>query len=445
MTFESAAHRAARPQGPPDMRTRPFRAAVLTAALLLTLPATALAGTISGAAFQDADRDGVRDVGESALSDQRIYLYDAAGAYHGNALTAADGTYAFNDIADGDYRLSYSASSWWALRENWVPTTTAAGGLRPDLHVTLSGAATANFGWRQIVRSTDPAAPITTYAGGNGLTVKSYNDVVPAFAVYQAVMAGTVGIEAPRVEIRFGIGTATATGSSVATVDGRYSGFGAICTVAYLTWLDGGDTALSHEYGHAWSLYHALMTQQDSTFAGYLRARGLEGDARVDSSYGWDRMEMIAEDYRQLLGSPSARVATQTNRDIPAAASVSGLREFLATTFTTPPSGSGTSPTPSALTATGLAMNPSPVRTSGTAGFTLSDRAAVTATVTTSSGALVKTLIDGASRDAGAVAATWNRTNTAGKKVGRGTYRLVVSARAADGRTASGSVTFSVQ
>lgn len=429
------------------MRTRPFRAALLAAALLLPLPAVAAAGTISGTAFQDADRDGVRDAGDTTLGDQRIYLYDAAGAYQGNALTDPDGTYAFSELADGEYRVAYAASSWWAVREDWVPTTTANGNLRPDLAVSLQGTATANFGWRQIVKSTDSSAPISTYTGSNGLTVKSYNDVVPAFTLYQAVIAGTVGIEAPRVEIRFGIGTATATGSSVAKVDGRYSGFGAIATVAYLTWLDGGDTALSHEYGHAWSLYHAYITQQDPTFAGYLRARGLEGDARVDSTYAWDRMEMVAEDYRQLLGSPSARVATQTNREIPAAAAVPGLRDFLATTFTTAPAGGGSepAPTPVALTTTGVAMNPSPVRTSGTAGFTLSDRAAVTATITTSSGALVKTLLDGVTSDAGAVSATWNRTNSAGKKVARGTYKLVVSARAADGRTASGAVSFSVQ
>jgi len=428
------------------MRIRPFRAAVLTAALLFTLPAAALAGTISGTAFEDADRDGVRDAGETTLSDQRIYLFDAAGTYQANVLTAADGSYAFSALADGEYQVSYAASSWWSLRENWVPTTTA-GSLRPEISVRLAGSATANFGWRQIVRSTDAAAPLSVYAGGNGLTVKSYNDVVPAFAIYQAVMAGTVGIEAPRVEIRFGIGTATATGSSVAKVDGRYSGFGAICTVAYMTWLDAGDTALSHEYGHAWSLYHAYMTQQDPTFGSYLKARGLEGDARVDSSYPWDRMEMIAEDYRQLLGSPSARLGTQTNRDIPAAASVPGLRDFLATTFTTPPTtpDPGPSPTPSELTATSLAMNPSPVRTTGTAAFTLSDRAAVTATVTTSSGTVVKTLLDNATRDAGAVSAMWNRTNSAGKKVARGTYRVVVSARAADSRTASAATSFSVQ
>jgi hypothetical protein len=46
---------------------------------------------------------------------------------------------------------------------------------------------------------------------------------------------------------------------------------------------------------------------------------------------------MIAEDYRQLFGTASARAVTQMNRDIPDAKDVPGLEVFLAGAFTAPP------------------------------------------------------------------------------------------------------------
>ena len=35
---------------------------------------------------------------------------------------------------------------------------------------------------------------------------------------------------------------------------------------------------MSHEYGHAWSLYYDTIVQQEGTLASYLKARGLDGD-----------------------------------------------------------------------------------------------------------------------------------------------------------------------
>ena len=115
----------------------------------------------------------------------------------------------------------------------------------------------------------------------------------------------------------------------------------------WLAWLDHGESTLFHEYGHAWSLYHAHVTQQDTSFARYLAARGIAGDPRLDTSHAWDVRELIAEDYRQLFGTPGARAEAQENRDLPAAAAVPGLRDFLATTWTTAPAPAPT-PTPDA-------------------------------------------------------------------------------------------------
>jgi hypothetical protein len=117
---------------------------------------------------------------------------------------------------------------------------------------------------------------------------------------------------------------------------GPYDQFTATSDVSYLSWLD-GDNELFHEYGHAWSLYFAYIVQQDPTMRAYLAARGLTGDVRLNSSYGWSVRELIAEDYRQLFGTPSAQAAAQMNREISPAADVVGLKSFLATGFTAQP------------------------------------------------------------------------------------------------------------
>ena len=118
--------------------------------------------------------------------------------------------------------------------------------------------------------------------------------------------------------------------------NGVYTSYHATVYVPYVSWLDSGDRTLFHEYGHAWSLYYAHIVQQDPTLSAYLEARGVAGDARVGTSYGWDPKEMIAEDYRQLFGSPNARQGGQINTDLPPAQDVAGLAEFLRDTFTNP-------------------------------------------------------------------------------------------------------------
>src|SRR5207248_2590607 len=128
-----------------------------------------------------------------------------------------------------------------------------------------------------------------------------------------------------------------------------YSGYSDTMYVTYDTWIMNGDVTLVHEYGHAWSKYNADITQQDPSFASYLKARGLTGNPNLGTSWMWEPSELIAEDYRQLFGTPGSASYPQANTDIPAAASVAGLRSFLQSTFTTSPSSGGsTSTAPSA-------------------------------------------------------------------------------------------------
>ena len=318
--------------------SRPLLAIVFSLVALATIgggsAVAAGTSTIQGTVFKDLNRNGVQDAGEAPLASQELSLYDGGGQYLGDTSSDTAGVYRFSGLADGAYRVQFASPSWWALRDEWVPTTT--GSIQPRRNVSLAGTATADFGWRPIVRSTDLLAPISTYVGGNGLRVESFDDVVPAREIYDAVMQGTVGAEAPYVTIRFDYGTSASTTAGWQGAPGSYSNYRAVCYDNYVSWLQ-GDVGVSHEYGHAWTRYNDTIVRQEGDLRSYLKARGLETDSRVNSSYAWSASELAAEDYGQLLGSPTARSAPQTNRELPPASEVSGLLEFLRDTFTTPP------------------------------------------------------------------------------------------------------------
>ena len=285
------------------------------------------AGTLGGFLFREQDRDGVLETGDSPLAGAYVYLYDHAGRYVRNVVTDSTGWYAFTGLADGTYTAEIAPVSWNPFKQDWVPDTT--GSLFPRRTVALSGTARADLGARRIVRSTSAARRSPPTSGRAGLTVKSYDDVVPAREVHDRLAAGTLlGSEAATVTVRFDYASSGLTSSLLVQSNGVYTEYRATSDVTWASWLR-GDAELFHEYGHAWSMYYASLTQQDSTLRAYLEARGLAGEPRVGSSYAWEPGEMIAEDYRQLFGTQTAQAAEQTNRDIAPARDVPGLREFL--------------------------------------------------------------------------------------------------------------------
>jgi hypothetical protein len=214
----------------------------------------------------------------------------------------------------------------------------------------------------------------------------------------------------------------------------------------YLSWVDTGDKVLFHEYGHAWSGYYANLAQQDPSFSGYLQARGLAGDTRINSSYRWAVGEMIAEDYRQLFATPAAAAYPQMNQDIPRAADVAGLRDYLSSTFRQSVSAPAPAPAPAPAAAPvvkGLAMNPAPVKTTGTASFTTSTDAAVTVDILDSKGQVIRRLLNAAPKTAGSISTLWDRKTTSGAKAVRGTYTVAVRAESSAG-VGTSAVAFSV-
>jgi hypothetical protein len=416
--------------------------AVMAVLILLTASSPAAAagtGSISGTVYKDLNRDGIQQPDDLPLAGQQLYLFSGTGAYLGTTLADDAGRYQFTGLTDADYRVDCEAS---ALEADWVPTTT--GSVYPYAYVHLAGSGTVDFGWRPIVRSTDLNSPLSTFVGTNGLRVETFNDALSATDIYDDLMTGSlVGAEASSVTLRFGYGNTNATATSVAQSNGVYSGYHAISTVSYASWLNGGDQALFHEYGHAWSLYYAFMIQQDPNLSAYLKARGLAGDLRVNSSYGWAARELIAEDYRQLFGSANARALAQANQELPPASEAPGLAEFLAAAFTQPP-GSPQPPAPPPLAVEALSVTPAPVTTSGTVSFTLSVEAAVTVKILNKRGTVVRTLLSNLTEPGGSVNVAWDRRNAKGRKVAAGTYTARVSAVDSSGASVVATKKFSV-
>ena len=400
-------------------------------------------GTISGRTFEDMNRNGVFDSGDSVLANQHIYLIDGTGqTYLGQAFSDASGNFAFTGLADASYLVEYAGDSATALQENWVPTTT--GSLHPKVLVNLAGNASVNFGWRPIVRST--SGPLSSYTAPDGLVVNVYDDAANAQSVYQTLMTGsTVGKEASAVTISVDETSNTFTTTVSVESGSTYTGYSAFVHINWDDYLGDLDNALFHEYGIAWHLYYAYMVQQDPTLSSYLQARGLAGNPNLNSSWMWNQDEIFAEDYRELFGSPAGQAAPQMNTQIPLASQVPGLESFLASTYQQPPAGAAptqTSPPPVSLS--GLSVSPQPVKSSANMSFLQSVAATDTVTIVNAAGTMVKTLLASAAEGQGRVSMSWNRLSTNGKRVPSGSYTLAVTATDANGHTATATAAFSV-
>jgi hypothetical protein len=161
-----------------------------------------------------------------------------------------------------------------------------------------------------------------------GWTPQQIDDLLKPNA-YQLSLVG------PRLTIRVQTQYSSQTATSAGGSGGLYTSYSA---VIYLkadsnAFVQQPQSVLAHEYGHAWTLYHFYLTQQGS-WASWLAFRGLAADPRLDTSYVWNRMEIIAEDYRLLFGTPSAVAgATPLNPYITDARAIPGYRDWLVTAW----------------------------------------------------------------------------------------------------------------
>lgn len=311
---------------------------------------------ISGHMYQDLNRNSRQDSGEAVFANQTIYIFDNTGAYLGATNSDASGYYSFTGLSDGTYKVVIAPVSWQLLRMNWLPSTSdgSQGSLSPNHIVSLTGSADVSFPLRPIKWSTDPKAPLASETEPNGMVIATYNDVVTPSLLYQTLQKGTLyGKEAQFATLRFGLESYGGdTTSAYTTTNGVSTNFSASSYVTYASWLN-NDGQLFHEYGHAWSLYYDTIVQQDDgNMTGYLKARGLYGDTRVNSTYAWNAKEMIADDYRILFGTPSAAGYAHLNTDIPQPQDVPGLKAYLAGAFMAVPTDTAPPSAPTALVST---------------------------------------------------------------------------------------------
>jgi len=69
-------------------------------------------GTLSGKVYTDANNNGVLDSGEAGNNGLQVRVYDASGAWIGQAVTDATGQFVISNLNDGeDYRLQYTVAT----------------------------------------------------------------------------------------------------------------------------------------------------------------------------------------------------------------------------------------------------------------------------------------------------------------------------------------------
>lgn len=228
-------------------------------------------------------------------------------------------------------------------------TTTTATTATPTLTTTTTATTTAASTTTTTAATTTtttttataPPTIVSQLVTPEGATIQVYSDAVGGWTAQKiydllAPNAYQLSLIGPALTIKVSAQWASSTTTSVNLVGGVYTGYKAntyLQANGTSAFSNQPDAIIAHEYGHAWSLYHLYITQQGD-WTSYLRARGLSGNTNLDTSYMWNRKEILAEDYRLLFGTTSAQdEMTQMNYLIPDARQVAGLKAFLSDTW----------------------------------------------------------------------------------------------------------------
>ena len=159
--------------------------------------------------------------------------------------------------------------------------------------------------------------------------------------IYTMLKANAVDLDktAPTLTVKVQDTYASQATTSAGKSGDRYTTFSAIMYLKGVssTFASSPDSILAHEYGHVWSDYHLYLSQQRD-WTGYIGARNFENETRLDTSYTWDRREILAEDYRLLFGSSTAisQRPQHMNSYIADPRNVTGLRDYLFGPWRTP-------------------------------------------------------------------------------------------------------------
>lgn len=272
---------------------------------------------------------GVFTVGGTAADDRGVARVDVRS--DGGSWSTASGT--------TSWQRSLDASSWSAgthLIE--ARSVDGAGNVSPSASVTVQVAAPAPpppspTGDPSIAPDTQgtwtsPEGAVISVATAGNFTIRGIYQLL----LENSAAAGDLHRIAPNLTIRV---QDTYASSANTTAVGGPDGYVSVQTTIWLKGVDStfslsADAVFAHEYGHAWTMHH-LYFGEGGDWAPYHQARGIAGDARLETSYRWSNGEIIADDYRLLFGSAAA-VAQRPNHlnwEIAAPGDVPGLRDFL--------------------------------------------------------------------------------------------------------------------
>lgn len=177
----------------------------------------------------------------------------------------------------------------------------------------------------------EATTPNQVLVSPEGTRIEVYTASVTAQSVYDVLLANGLSPEiGANLTVRVGDGFMNYVSASI----GTGGAFAAVLSLNADDFASYPNYIVGHEYGHIYAHYYRGLVWGGS-WASYLDARGLAGDSRLESSYKWRTSEIFAEDYRQLLASAEAwsEGHYQGNWDIPLASEVTGLKEFLCTTW----------------------------------------------------------------------------------------------------------------
>jgi len=226
--------------------------------------------------------------------------------------------------------------------------------------------------------SAEASDAVAVYTAPNGFKVVSYartwSDINKLKSVYEELLRNTHGEEFKLLtKINIYPGPDSQGSSTVGKWYGVWTltnGQPHLAGNRYIDIYNGQDLTtvssiartLAHEYGHHFTYYYYFKKEKKSweswRTTGLAAARGLKSDSRVKAmtnDHNWSIEEIVAEDYVQLFGSPSAKISRrykdllerlhvnetilvystdtfnyspQENYRIPLASRVKGLKEY---------------------------------------------------------------------------------------------------------------------
>jgi uncharacterized repeat protein (TIGR01451 family) len=166
------------PEGRAPLASVPLKAGVRYA-----VPGTLFA--VGDRVWRDADRDGVADDGEGPVPGVVVTLLAADGTELGSATTAADGSYLFDRLAAGDYRVAFTLPAELAARYRF--TTPLAGDPGADSDAAPAGDVTVG---RSAVFTLDVGAPGTVPVDDPAVDADHLNRTLDAGLVDASLAVG---------------------------------------------------------------------------------------------------------------------------------------------------------------------------------------------------------------------------------------------------------------